>query len=383
MKWLIALALVMPALAQNCSTPIFPNAVANQSQLLVAVDNIQTTLVTTQVFSDTIMTVINPAGIIPNMLLTIGFEQEKVTGVSANVITVVRGYANTTPINHPAKSIVANLIDACYNNVKTSEINAIENTLGPNLKNVLGSLPFVLTAVTPTGQVITSGTHNQGQNAGAECHAGPVVSTAGVLVASGPWVGCYWTNDGLGNITVQWYPGTVGSIKIFAAGRGPIGFQGPSGLGASPYVVNATSSGQSIPVGTHQQGANISISCWSGPLVTVGGVPGISGIPATCLPTLDGAGNITSITWSGTVGSIIVSASGTPAPYTQNSGPSPMTILQTAHKKGVSPDVSCFDGALNGNAITGTRVICQIDINFSGDVVVKYAGLAVGSVRIQ
>jgi len=383
---IILSVLTLPLAAQTpvCSTPTFPAALSTNRNLLIAADNIQTTLTTIQLVSDTTANVHSGTGWLPNMMATVGLEQELVTAVSGNVLTVVRGQAGTQAIQHPATSLISNFIDACYNNIKTAEIIAIETALGTNLSNVIGALPYVTQALVPNGQVITAGTHGQGLQAEASCYSGPVIVVLGKNVQSGEKVYCNPSNDGHGNLTVKWIAGTVSSLLVSAQGRGPLGLQGASGLGASPYVVNSTTSGQSITVGTHGQGPNVTVGCWSGPLVVVAGISGISGIPATCVPTLDGAGNISSITWSGTdVGSIIVSASGTPAPFTINSSANPMSLPQATHQKGINPAVDCWSGILSGSAVSGTKVTCEVDNDGSGNLTIIYAGLEVGSVRVQ
>ena len=374
----------MPLMAQVCDSSRFPAALDSPTNLLIAADNIQTKLATVQLFSDTTATVASSAGWLPNMLATVGIEQELVTEVAGNILTVVRGQAGTQPIQHPAQSEVSNFIDSCYNNVKTAALIAIETALGTNLSNVVGAHAYVTTATTPAGQVITLGVHDQGKNARGQCFAGPVVTdTDGTLVASGAEVTCRVVPDGYGNLTYQWIPGDVGSLMVSASGVGPAGPQGASGLGASPFVAAATGSGMSITVGTHHQGVNVTVGCWTGPLVVVAGVSGISGIPAPCVPTLDGQGNITSITYSGTVGSIIVSASGTPAPFTINASGSPMSIPQSVHLKGINPGVDAWTGALSGSAVTGSKAYPEINIDGAGNMTVVYAGTTVGSVRVQ
>ena len=384
MRLCLIFALAVPMAAQVCSTPVFPGSVATNAQLLIAADNIQTTLSSVQLFSDTTATLTSATGWMPNMIATIGLEQELVTAVVGNVITVTRGYAGTTQIQHPAQSQVSNLIDACYNNAKTAEIKAIETALGPNLSNVVGATAYVTAAISPLGQVVTIGQHGQGLNATGKCFAGTIVVVGGVNVASGAEVWCRVVPDGHGNLTFAWTSGDVQTLQVNASGRGPLGLQGPSGLGANPYPVNATSSPQSIPVGTHRQGVNVTVGCWSGPLVVIGGVSGISGVPAVCVPTLDGSGNI-SVAWTGSaVGSILVSASGTPAPYTANIvTTTTASIPQITHQKGSSPAVSCWTGSLSGNAVTGTEAYCEKDVDSSGNITLIYAGTSVGSVRVQ
>ena len=380
---LLVLNSCFPLYAQVCDTASFPSSIGTNRELLIAADNIQTSLTSTQLFSDTTAAVKSSAGWMPNMLATIGIEQELVTGVVGNTLIVVRGQAGTQPIQHPAQSLVSNFIDACYNNIKTAHLIAIETALGPNLTNVIGAHAYVTAATSPAGQVITPGIHRQGLNASGKCFAGPVVTdTDGTLVASGAEVICRVTPDGFGNLTFQWISGDVLSLMVSASGVGPVGPQGASGLGASPYVANATGSGMSIPESLHGQGPNVTVGCWSGPLVLVAGVWGISGIPTACIPNLDGAGNLV-VNYSGSIGSVIVSASGTPAAFTINATGTPMSIPQSTHMKGINPTIDAWTGALSGSGVTGSKAYPEIDVDASGNITVVYAGTTVGSVRVQ
>ncbi len=136
------------ALGQVCSTAVYPGAVATNSQVLVAADNIQTSNSATQAPTDTVLVVANPSGWLVNMIATVGtpvagvpgsVEQELVTGIAGNVLTVTRAYAGTSAQTHLAGSFVSAYIDACYHQRLSAEIKAIENTLGANLSNIPSS----------------------------------------------------------------------------------------------------------------------------------------------------------------------------------------------------------------------------------------------------
>lgn len=239
------------------------------------------------------------------------------------------------------------------------------------------SLPVVpyVTNATTSPMLIPQAIHGQGPNTSVDCWSLPLTVDLHLM---GNKVLCYAANDGAGNLTVQWFTGTVGAIMVSAAGTGP---PGPGGPGANPYVTNATTSPQLITQTTHGQGFNVTIGCWSGPLV--GGH--ITGTLYPCNVVMDpaGSGNVT-ISWTGTaVGCIMVSASGRPAPYVANTTTSPMTITQATHNQGYSPNASCWSGSVISGVTTGFQVLCSIQKTSLGDVTVSWGGSTVGSVQIQ
>ena len=123
----------------------FPGAVASDANLAVAVDRLQTKLSSAMGAADATMTVASAAGIAANVLLSIGDEIVRTTGApSGNLVPVARGFDGTTPAAHPVNAPVSGFIDAYHHNTLASEIQAIEQALGPNLVNVPGVAPFVV-----------------------------------------------------------------------------------------------------------------------------------------------------------------------------------------------------------------------------------------------
>ncbi len=136
---LLCLSALTLSAQQVCNTAVFPGGVATDSNLLVAADNVQTVLIAPQAVTDTVLVVQSSAGWLPNMVATVGtvsagagvslIEQEKVTAVNGNVLTVTRGLAGTTAAVHIQGSVVSAYIDACYHNSMKSEVEAIETQL--------------------------------------------------------------------------------------------------------------------------------------------------------------------------------------------------------------------------------------------------------------
>lgn len=237
-----------------------------------------------------------------------------------------------------------------------------------------GPVPYVVNAAT-SPQLIPAFTHGQGTNVVTQCFSGMLTADFHV---TGLNVLCQTANDGQGNITVTWFDNTVGSIMVSSAGPGP---PGPSGLGATPYVVNAATSPQVILQTTHFQGYNPITTCYGGVLLN-GHITGTQ-YPCTVAMDPSGSGNVT-VSWTGSaVGSIMVQTSGRPAPYVVNASTSPMSILVGTHNQGYSATAKCFDGPLISGVVTGNEVVCAVHRNSSGDIVVTYGGGSVVSISIQ
>ena len=136
-----SLSLGIPAAA-------YPGRVATNSDLIVAVDQQQTTLLLPMGVSDLTATVLDPSSIKAFNLLSIDSEIVKTLGPPAgNVIPVSRGFDGTLPAAHASGAIVAGFIDAYHHNALAAEIEAIETALGPNLGNVSNAgLPFLVSS---------------------------------------------------------------------------------------------------------------------------------------------------------------------------------------------------------------------------------------------
>ena len=137
-----SLSLGIPAAA-------YPGRVATNSDLIVAVDQQQTTLLLPMGVSDLTATVLDPSSIKAFNLLSIDSEIVKTLGPPAgNVIPVSRGFDGTLPAGHVAGAIVAGFIDAYHHNALVAEVEAIETFLGPNGINIpsssllQGAIPF-------------------------------------------------------------------------------------------------------------------------------------------------------------------------------------------------------------------------------------------------
>jgi hypothetical protein len=138
----------------------YPAAVATDSDLAIAVDRQVTTLAVPLDSVSTTMAVTNASSIVAYNLLSIDAEIVKVTAApTGNAVSIQRGFDGTTPATHLASAMVWGFIDAWHHNALVAEIEAIEQTLGPNLSRVPAS-PFVIStnyifsAQTPGGSLI-------------------------------------------------------------------------------------------------------------------------------------------------------------------------------------------------------------------------------------
>lgn len=225
-------------------------------------------------------------------------------------------------------------------------------------------LGYVVDA-TSSPMLIPETSHLQGPNITIDAWSGALVS--GHL--TGDKVYCEFDLDvhGTGDVTIQWGGNDVGSIIISST--------------AFPYVVAATASPMTITRAQHQQGYNIAVDCWSGPLFN-GAITGTKVNPQIFI---DGNGNVT-ITWSGSdVMSIMVSAATSPLPYVANATPSPILIPAQVHQQGPNVSVESYDGTLLAGHIRGSRVINSpnLKVNGNGDVTITYGGADIGCFMIS
>jgi len=120
-------------------TPSYPGAIATDAQLAIAVDRLQTMLAATLSDIAISMTVASAAGIVADMLLSIGDEIVRVTAAPTGTsVPIARGFDGTIPAVHLSGATVSGLIDAYHHNALVSEIQAIESALGPNLSKIPG-----------------------------------------------------------------------------------------------------------------------------------------------------------------------------------------------------------------------------------------------------
>ena len=146
------------SLSHGIPAAAYPGRVATNSDLIVAVDQQQTTLLLPVGVSDLTITVLDPSSIAAYNLLSIDSEIVKTIGPPAgNVIPVARGFDGTLPAAHVSGAIVAGFIDAYHHNALVAEVEAIETFLGPNGSNIVsptrqGPIPFA--AQQPGGSLV-------------------------------------------------------------------------------------------------------------------------------------------------------------------------------------------------------------------------------------
>lgn len=237
--------------------------------------------------------------------------------------------------------------------------------------------------------VIPASSHHQGQNIGVDCWSGPLVNGA----VTGNKVFCETRLDtsGTGTVTVVWQSNDVGSILI--SGQT---IPGP------PYVANASTHPVTISPAVHLQGPNVTVECWSGPLVSTH----ITGTKVFCNPSLANSGNgDLTIDWGDSdVKSYIISASGPsitggppgpagpqgppgpPGPdssYFTNATSSPQSIPQATHMQGAKPNALCYSGPVTGGIAVGAEVYCGVEKTSTGDFTIYWTDSAVGSIQIK
>ena len=115
----------------------FPGRIATDSDLAIGVDRLQTMLAWPLDNAAASMTVSDASQIVANTLLSIDNEIVRVTGASTGTqLPIARGFDGTTPATHLAGATVSGFIDAWHHNSLVSEVEAIENALGPNLSRI-------------------------------------------------------------------------------------------------------------------------------------------------------------------------------------------------------------------------------------------------------
>src|SRR4030095_9564190 len=120
---------------------------ADDAQLMIAANRLQTTLAAPVASSDTTLKLADASQVVANMLLSLDKDGEIVRVVSvlgSNQITVERGFDGTTAALHLGGATVQGLIDAWHHNALASELKAIETALGPNLANVSAASQVVI-----------------------------------------------------------------------------------------------------------------------------------------------------------------------------------------------------------------------------------------------
>lgn len=113
----------------------FPTSLATNSQLLVALDNAQTTLAAGINSSATSLSVVSAAAIASDTVVTIDSEQillGTVVGTAASGCT--RGYGGTTPASHSGGATVYANVIAAHHNRTRQELIAVQTALGAGMR---------------------------------------------------------------------------------------------------------------------------------------------------------------------------------------------------------------------------------------------------------
>lgn len=149
-------------------TAVFPTAVATNNDLMVAKNNLRTTLSASMTAADTSMTLANASRVTSNMLLSIGTTNPEIVvacAVVGNVVSIGksscpnvdgRGFDGTTAATHANFSVVAAYVDAWHHNSLSAEVKAIETALGASMANVFSSSSVVSVSHGGTGQTVAS-----------------------------------------------------------------------------------------------------------------------------------------------------------------------------------------------------------------------------------
>ena len=131
-------------------SPVFPGAIATDSQLKIGNNQIQASLRVSCDGVNTILFVDSTAGFAANCLVSIDKEIIAISSVSAAPnpqLTVApggRGFDGTAAVPHAVGAKVSMLIVAWHHNALSTEIKAIEQFLGPNGQNIASqAAPFL------------------------------------------------------------------------------------------------------------------------------------------------------------------------------------------------------------------------------------------------
>lgn len=203
----------------------YPNSIASDADLKIAVNGISTVLRGGISEGDTVLAVANAAGIVPNTLLTIGRREiVAVTSVSGNNVTVTRGFDGTPARAFSTGAEVAGYPAAWNFNQLAAEVKAIEATLGVNLGNVgTGGV-----APSPSQYVSTD------YNFTAQSPGGSLVVGANVITLTPVPKGINATNTNH-YLYISGGTGTAEAVKI-------IGGTATSGAASGTVIVNCLNS---------------------------------------------------------------------------------------------------------------------------------------------
>lgn len=328
--WFLFCCLPAALLAQ---TATFPGAVVTDPQMMIAGNNLNTTLVSNISSTDTSITVASSAGFQRNMLISFSDSHEiaVICDVNGNTLSIGyggpcpslagRGFDGTTASGHIAKAQVAGFYVAWHRNVDRVEIEAIETALGAGLSNV-GTVKQVSVAcgiAASPGTITTTGTisltdltapHN-GTYAIVTGDCGKTITSNTAAAWSIPQAGTAGFLAGW-MVTVN----NVGSGAITVTTPTSIFYGGPpANISGSVLTIPANTGALFFSDGTNYQvyvGGSSSGGGGSGTLTNVATACGISGGPITTtgtlsLSSLTGAHNGAYAVVSGDCGRILTS----------------------------------------------------------------------------
>jgi hypothetical protein len=138
--WFILLPTAL--LAQNPNSPVFPSAVVNDQDLLVAKNLASSTLTAAITASDMSIPVVDGSEFTAPLVVAIDDEYIRICSISGNTLTVCtggRGFDGSTAAAHSAGAEVQGVHAAHHHNQLAAEVKAIETALGANLGNVAAS----------------------------------------------------------------------------------------------------------------------------------------------------------------------------------------------------------------------------------------------------
>ena len=143
----LILLLVLSAAVYSQNSPVLPSRTATPNDLMVAVNNGQTTLNTGISATATSLGVASGAGFVAPGVVTIDNEIMAICRVSGNTMTVGhsacpnvdgRGWDGSTAVSHNANRMVAGRVTAGLQNKKAAEIQAIEQAIPNQLSDLIG-----------------------------------------------------------------------------------------------------------------------------------------------------------------------------------------------------------------------------------------------------
>jgi len=213
-------------LAQNPNLPVFPNSIAQDKHLLVAVDSSMSVLAANINQTTLSIPVADGTKFRAYQVVRIDNESILICSVNGNILNVCndgRGFGGSTPAIHGAGAEVKGLIYAWHHNQLAAEIKAIQQALGVNLSSVApaqhnhdaqnitsGTLPVSrggTGASTPEGarQALSTGYVRVQANPPASCSVGDLWFDSDATPGKN-WFGCTAANTWtlLGSSSIEW-----------------------------------------------------------------------------------------------------------------------------------------------------------------------------------